>query len=74
MEPAEGTRYGRSSSDWEQLTAACRTFLVEQARKGRDTSYTELNAVLSQRTTARTSTSTSPTPPNRSSPTTSTTA
>lgn len=54
MTQVEGTRHGRSHGDWEQLTAQCRRFLVEYAQKQRTTSYTELNAVLAQRTTART--------------------
>lgn len=53
MAQVEGTRYGRSHEDRRQLTAACRGFLVEYAQKQRTTSYTELNAVLAQRTTAR---------------------
>jgi hypothetical protein len=54
MQPAEGTRYGRTRDEWDQLRATCRQFLVERAQIGRDTSYTELNTVLAQRTTART--------------------
>jgi hypothetical protein len=54
MPQPEGTRYGRSREDWAQLIAASRQFLVDYAQKGRTTTYTELNAVLAQRTTART--------------------
>jgi len=49
-----GQRYGRSDDDWEELTAEGLRFLVEQARMGRTTTYTELNTVLRQRTRART--------------------
>jgi hypothetical protein len=49
-----GTFYGRTQQEWNDLAAAALTFLVEQARLGRTTTYTELNTVLGQRTSART--------------------
>jgi hypothetical protein len=44
------TPYGRSPAEWERLARAGRKFLIERARMGRPTSYTEMNAVLHQRT------------------------
>jgi hypothetical protein len=44
------SQYGRSESEWDDLTENGRRFLVEQARMGRTTTYTELNQVLVQRT------------------------
>jgi hypothetical protein len=49
-----GTFYGRTAQEWGELEAAALTFLIEQARLERTTSYTELNTVLRQRTSART--------------------
>ena len=42
--------YGRSSADWSALTRAGLAFLVERAKLGRTTSYTELNSALARRT------------------------
>jgi len=50
MTDSSDAAYGRSGSDWDQAVQAARTFLVEQSRLGRTTSYTELNAVLGNRT------------------------
>lgn len=41
------------SDERKLLVAAGREFLLEQARLGRMTTYTELNTVLRQRTTGR---------------------
>ena len=41
------------SVQWEQLTEACLRFLIERARLGRPTTYTELNTVLTRRTGLR---------------------
>lgn len=49
----EALKYGREDDDWDVLTAAGIDFLKERARLGRDTSYTELNTVLAQRTSLR---------------------
>jgi hypothetical protein len=46
--------YGRTEADWNELTDAGLQFLVEQARLGRMTTYTEFNAVLRRRTSSRT--------------------
>lgn len=53
---SEGTsmHFGRVSGEWDALTTSGHLFLVEQARLGRLTSYTELNTVLGQRTNVRT--------------------
>jgi hypothetical protein len=45
--------FGRDESDWDILAAAGEVFLVERARLGRWTSYTELNAALERRTGLR---------------------
>lgn len=45
--------FGRDEADWDLLAAAGETFLVEQARLGRLTSYTELNTELEKRTGLR---------------------
>jgi hypothetical protein len=42
----KSTHYGRTREEWKLLVDAGRDFLVEQARLGRVTSYTELNTVL----------------------------
>lgn len=42
--------YGRDDLVWDELTRVGLEFLVEQARLGRLTSYTELNATLVRRT------------------------
>ncbi|GGB26278.1 hypothetical protein GCM10011492_15610 [Flexivirga endophytica] len=44
--------WGREESEWSELLHATAQFLAEQARLRRTTSYTELNAVLQQRTGA----------------------
>lgn len=44
------TLYGRDDLVWDQLAEAGLEFLVEQARLGKLTSYTELNATLVCRT------------------------
>jgi hypothetical protein len=46
-------RYGRAGAEWEALEAAGWEFLVDQARLGRTTSYTEMNTVLARRTGVR---------------------
>ena len=46
--------YGRAESEWDELVTAGRSFLVERARLGRLTSYTELNVTLARRTGCRT--------------------
>jgi hypothetical protein len=43
----------RSDSEWEQLRNAGYQFLLEQAKMGVDTSYTEMNASLAHRTGLR---------------------
>jgi hypothetical protein len=43
-------RWGRSEPEWEELVDETFTFLAEQARLRRLTTYTELNAVLANRT------------------------
>jgi hypothetical protein len=45
--------YGRTDADWDELVAAGRRFLEEQARLRQTTSYTEMNAVLARRTGVR---------------------
>lgn len=42
--------YGRDDETWDRLTEAGLEFLIERARLGRPTSYTELNATLMGRT------------------------
>jgi hypothetical protein len=42
--------FGRDQADWDELAAAGEAFLIERARLGRLTSYTELNATLERRT------------------------
>lgn len=46
-------RFGRDESDWDVLATAGEEFLIERARLGRCTSYTELNAALDRRTGLR---------------------
>src|SRR5687767_688412 len=46
--------WGRDELEWGELVDGTTEFLAEQARLGRTTSYTELNAVLHQRVSART--------------------
>jgi hypothetical protein len=43
-------RYGRSEDEWDELAEAGLEFLVERARHGQLTSYTELNDALADRT------------------------
>lgn len=45
--------FGRDEADWDQLAEVGEAFLIERARLGRLTSYTELNAVLVNRTGLR---------------------
>lgn len=45
--------FGRDEADWDVLAAAGEEFLVERARLGRLTSYTELNTALERRTAMR---------------------
>lgn len=45
-------RYGRSDEEWAKLAEAGQAFLIERAEMQRTTSYTELNAVLVNRTGA----------------------
>ncbi|MGW3513749.1 hypothetical protein [Streptomyces sp. NPDC000994] len=45
--------YGRADSEWDELVAGGRSFLVERARLGKLTSYTELNVTLARRTGCR---------------------
>ena len=54
-EPAatENLVFGRDEDDWDLLAEAGEAFLIERARLGRLTSYTELNAVLVNRTGLR---------------------
>lgn len=42
--------HGRSDAEWKALVDAGEVFLKERAKKGLDTSYTEMNATLSRRT------------------------
>jgi hypothetical protein len=44
---------GRTDDEWDELVTQGRKFLIEQARLGRTTTYTELNAALGQRSTSR---------------------
>ncbi|MER5820926.1 hypothetical protein [Streptomyces mirabilis] len=46
--------YGRADSEWDLLVDAGRDFLVERAKLGKVTSYTELNVTLARRTGYRT--------------------
>ncbi len=50
---AEAVTFGRDEEDWDVLAAAGEEFLIERARLGRLTSYTELNAALERRTGLR---------------------
>jgi hypothetical protein len=43
-------KYGRPPDDWDRLRETGEGFLIERARLGRDTSYTEMNTVLVGRT------------------------
>ncbi|MER7987230.1 hypothetical protein ABTY53_16840 [Streptomyces noursei] len=45
--------YGRADSEWGELVAAGRAFLVERANLGKLTSYTELSVTLARRTGCR---------------------
>jgi len=47
---AEAMAFGRDQADWDLLTGEGEAFLIERARLGRLTSYTELNAMLERRT------------------------
>lgn len=50
---SEGSRFGRSDEEWIDLTRVGLKFLIQQARNGSLTSYTEMNTVLGQRSAAR---------------------
>lgn len=41
--------YGRDDETWDRLTDAGMRFLIERARLGKTTSYTEFNAVVTRR-------------------------
>ncbi|MFI1933899.1 hypothetical protein [Streptomyces sp. NPDC020330] len=45
--------YGRADSEWDVLVDAGRGFLVERAKLGKLTSYTELSVTLAKRTGCR---------------------
>ena len=45
--------FGRDQTDWDLLAEAGEEFLIERARLGRLTSYTEMNATLERRTGLR---------------------
>jgi hypothetical protein len=45
--------FGRQNQEWDKLTEATLKFLIERARLGRPTTYTELNATLVHRTGLR---------------------
>lgn len=49
----ETMTFGRDQTDWDLLAEAGEEFLVERARLGRLTSYTEMNATLQRRTGLR---------------------
>lgn len=53
MATNESVAFGRDEADWEQLAQVGEQFLIERARLGRLTSYTELNATLERRTGLR---------------------
>jgi hypothetical protein len=44
------SKYGRSQGEWDDLTKAGLTFLIEQAKLQRTTTYSELNDTLRRRT------------------------
>jgi hypothetical protein len=46
----ETMTFGRDQTDWDLLAEAGEQFLIERARLGRLTSYTEMNATLERRT------------------------
>jgi len=48
-----GDAYSRTGAEWTDAVAAARAYLIEQSQLCRTTSYTELNAVLGQRTDVR---------------------
>jgi hypothetical protein len=50
MTSGEWRRFARPVADWDKLAEAGLAFLVERARMGRLTSYTELNTILERRT------------------------
>lgn len=45
--------FGRDEADWDVLASEGEEFLIERARLGRLTSYTELNTALERRTGIR---------------------
>jgi hypothetical protein len=52
-ERSSDRKFGRSQTEWDQLAEAGRHFLEERARLENTTSYTEMNAVLANRTGVR---------------------
>ena len=46
-------KYGRGDGEWEELAREGRAFLEDRARLQKTTSYTEMDAVLHQRTQYR---------------------
>lgn len=53
MATGESVAYGRDQGEWDLLAQVGEHFLIERARLGRLTSYTELNATLVRRTGLR---------------------
>ena len=53
MATIESVPYGRDQAEWDLLAEVGEEFLIERARLGRLTSYTELNATLQRRTGLR---------------------
>lgn len=53
MAAVDSVTYGRDQADWDLLATVGEEFLIERARLGRLTSYTELNATLARRTGLR---------------------
>ncbi len=53
MPPKSSSNYRRTKDQWDELTHAGLAFLEEQARMQRTTTYTEMNSVLEQRTSAK---------------------
>lgn len=47
------SEHGRDDLEWDQLTEAGKKFLIERARLGKVTTYTELNVTLERRTGCR---------------------
>jgi hypothetical protein len=49
----EAMEFGRDQADWDLLARVGEDFLIERARLGRQTTYTELNATVERRTGLR---------------------